>query len=348
VTPNLDYAKLGRFLARECSDAEAVEVRAWLAADPAHRQALEGLERLWRGSEAPPPRWNEDAAWARLAAELQAPPRRRWVIPLAPIPWLRAAAAVVLLAGSALVAVRLGRHQSPAAPMREVATLRAQRAQLRLQDGTQVTLGVDSRLRYSQAFVPPLHTVERGSGGEDAPTRDVYLEGEAYFEVAHDALRPFRVHAGNAVTRVLGTRFDVRAYAEDRGVRVVVAEGRVALGRDTVPDVVLGRGDLAQLKEGAAPVVRHDTDVESALAWVDGRLVFADTPLSDVVLRVSRWYDVDVRLGDSSLANIPYSMALHGDESPESVLRVIAAAVGARLERRGTAYTIVRTPSEAS
>jgi ferric-dicitrate binding protein FerR (iron transport regulator) len=220
--------------------------------------------------------------------------------------------------------------------MREVATVRAQRAQLRLRDGTRVTLGVDSRLRYSQAFAT-------------ATTRDVYLEGEAYFEVARDTLRPFRVHAGDAVTRVLGTRFGVRAYAEERGVRVVVAEGKVALARAAAaaPDVVLGRGDLADLKIGAPPVIRHGVDVSSYLAWVDGRLAFTDTPLGEVVLRLSRWYDLDVRLGDPSLANDPYTMSLRGDEPPEHVLRVIAAAVGARLERRGTAYVILRNPSEA-
>lgn len=341
MTLDLDYAKLGRFLAGECSDAEAAEVRAWLAADPAHRRAFEALERLWRDSTAPPPKWDEDAAWAKVAAQLEEPQRavahtvRRWFVGPARFPRLgAAAAAVILLVGSTLVALRFGRHEAPTVPMREVATLRAQRAQLRLQDGTRITLGVDSRLRYSQAFAT-------------ARTRDIYLEGEAYFEVARDTLRPFRVHAADAITRVLGTRFGVRAYAEDRGVRVVVVEGRVAFGDGAATDVTLGRGDLGELKAGAAPVVRQGVDVASYLAWVDGRLVFADTPLGEVVLRLSRWYDIDVRLGSPSLANDPYTMSLRGDEAPEHVLWTIAAAVDARLERRGAAYVILRRPSEA-
>ena len=84
MTDDLDYPKLGRFLAGECSEAEAAEVREWLAADPAHRQALAKLERAWRGSEAPPPEWDEDKAWGKVAAQLAVPereaprPAKRW------------------------------------------------------------------------------------------------------------------------------------------------------------------------------------------------------------------------------------------------------------------------------
>ena len=106
-------------------------------------------------------------------------------------------------------------ERSGAAAVAEYSTPRARRADFLLKDGTHVLLSVDSRLRVPADY-----------GVSD---RRVYLEGEAYFEVKHDSAARFLVHTDHAVTEDLGTRFDVRAYRGDSVMRVVVAEGRVAV-----------------------------------------------------------------------------------------------------------------------
>jgi transmembrane sensor len=334
-----------RSLAGEASTDDEAELRRWLEQDPARVHELARIRALWHETAAPRDHWDTTALQRRILERLEtattaaaAGPRPRafelgQTARATSLRW-GFAAMLLVLAGGGLFVWRVRERQSrdrasAAAPLTELATQRGQRAQLRLSDGTRVLLGVDSRLRFT-------------AGLADATAREVYLEGEAYFEVAHDSLRPFRVHAGQVVTQVLGTRFAVRAFPEDRSVRVVVAEGRVAVADSGKDDrVVLNQADLAIAGSGQALKVRHSVDVSSELAWVDGRLVFVDVPVGEVGRRLSRWYDVDVRVGDSALAALPYTMSLRGDEPVDRVLSIMAAAVNSEVERRGTAYVLV-------
>ena len=329
MTPDLDYAKLGRFLAGECSEAEAAEVREWLAADPAHRQALAKLERVWRGSEAAPPEWDEDTAWGKVAARLAVPerevPRRakRWFAAGAPFPWLGAAAAVVLLFGSGMLVTWLARDRSAPAPMREVATVRGQRAELRFPDGTRITLAADSRLRFPGVF--------------KGRTRDVYLEGEALFRVNHDPARPFLVRAAGSVTEDLGTEFGLKAYPGTGHVQVVVAEGRVALRPASAPStggLVLTSNQLGRLTPDGRATITDHVDVDRYLGWSRGRLAFADVPLREVAAELAHWYDVEFEIPDSAVA-ARHLTASFGQEPLPDVLRIITLSLDIRYERVG-------------
>src|SRR5207245_7963028 len=172
---------------------------------------------------------------------------------------------VALLLGSVALWWSVTRH-APVA-MREFTTARGQRAEMRLTDGTRILLSVDSKLR-----VP---------GDYGAAARDVYVDGEAYFEVTHDATKPFAVHAANALVRDLGTRFGVRAYAGEQRVRVVVAEGKVALrsvaAADTSnPAPELSTGELGRLDASGVLTLAQGVNVQRYLAWTEGRLAFHD------------------------------------------------------------------------
>src|SRR2546425_7836217 len=247
---------LDRFFAGECTPAERADVLRWLETHPLPAKYVDALKQAMRLDDRPgaPGAWETDASWERLAQttgivpeprptaplRLVAPqPRRRWSLPSGP-PLMRVAAMVALLLGSGALWWSVTRHKP--APMREFTTARGQRAEMRLADGTRILLSVDSKLR-----VP---------GDYGAAARDVYVDGEAYFEVTHDAAKPFAVHAANALVRDLGTRFGVRAYASEQRVRVVVAEGKVALRSigavDTISTPVLTPGDLGRLDASGA------------------------------------------------------------------------------------------------
>src|SRR3989442_5449990 len=99
---------------------------------------------------------------------------------------------------------------------------------IRLQDGTQVTIAPKSRVRYTADF--------------GRAHRDLYLDGEAYFQVARDSLRPLRVHTAGSVTEDLGTAFVVRAYGDQHTTEVVVTEGRVSLSRAETNSPAVGLG----------------------------------------------------------------------------------------------------------
>jgi transmembrane sensor len=166
----------------------------------------------------------------------------------------------------------------------------------------------------------------------------VDLEGEALFRVRHDAARPFRVRAGGVVAEDLGTEFVVRhLLTTDRGpVRIAVREGIVAVrsgdaasARDT-----LRARDVA-IANDTSVLVRRDQNLDSYFAWTLGQLVFDDAPLRDVAAELSRWFDLDVEVADSTIANRTLNVRLFTTTPIEEILQIIGSSTDVKVERRG-------------
>lgn len=324
----MDWEVLARFMAGESPADEADKVRAWLAEDPARHDVLRALDRTLAPVAAPPAGLDVEAALRRVHARMDAPetpviPFRASARPAAaprrlPAPWLRAAAAVVLLLGAwfAWQAVR-GGGSTPMAYSTGV----GERDSLRLPDGTMVILGPASRLTLG--------------GGYGEKTRDVELRGEALFDVAHDDARPFTVHAGGGWVRDIGTTFSVESDSA-AGLRVVVTAGAVALRATEQPgdgELVLRQGDRGTLAAGRMTAERAAA-TEDDLAWTRGRLVFRDAPLEEVAADLRRWHGIELRAGDAEVAGRRLTASFDG-ESPADVLRVIGLALGADVAMRG-------------
>ena len=315
------YVLLDRYLAGEASVADGEAVRRWLAEDRAHGLLLDDLRLIRRVAAERAPASGTAPAWAKAAKALGVAAERRVARRLL-VPALAAAAVVVALIGGGAAVKGLLRR---APQWREYATTAAQRMVVRLQDGTQVTIAPKSRVRYTAAY--------------GTAHRDLYLDGEAYFQVAPDSQRPLRIHTAGSVTEDLGTAFVVRAYGQ-AATEVVVAEGRVTLrrgGADTTAGsragaLVLEARDLGRLDASGVATVRRGVDVGHYLAWTRGVLAFDGTPLGDVVLTLGRWYNVEIRLADSALAARRLT-ATFQNESIDLVLKRIALTVGLRVER---------------
>ncbi len=332
-------AKLARYVAGRSSPEEAAEVRAWAAADPAHADLLEALEEVWGLARDTEVVWDPDAAWEEVCRRREARRFRTQPVPAASrrsfsSGLLRAAAIAALVIGG--VAIRaIVTRESEQAPrevaMHEYTTRRAQHARVRLPDGTSVVLSVDSRLRVPEDY---------GRGA-----REVYLDGEARFDVEHDVRRPFRVYAAGVVAEDLGTVFGVRAYPADTSVTVVVAEGLVEV-KTAAPDrpevaYRLEPGQLARVGQSGEVRVERDVDAADYLAFAEGRLVFRDTPLGEAAAQLGRWYNVDVRVADPELAALPLT-ASFGPEPIADILNLIALSLGIRHEREGDVVTFRR------
>lgn len=148
-----------------------------------------------------------------------------------------------------------------------------------LSDGTIVYLNAESELRYPVKFV-----------GED---RRVYLSGEAYFDVVHDKAHPFVVDVKNStVVRVLGTSFDVRAYADEDEVLTTLVQGsvRFSAGKESV---ILEPGEQVVLDKSGRLETR-EVDTYLYTAWKDGVFAFKRQRLEEIMKVVARWYDVNV------------------------------------------------------
>jgi len=203
---------------------------------------------------------------------------------LRPGAWLAAgiAFAVMLYAG-----VRHATNRTSAMAYTSYATTSGQLAHLTLADGTRLTLAPNSHLQVPQDF--PAH-------------REVMLTGEGHFDVVAQQSTPFLVHTGNITTRVLGTRFDVAKYTDDRDVRVVVGSGKVAITRPKSVAVVVASGMIARVTDSTTSIVTTG-DAEAYSTWTQGTLDFHDVPVRDVLRAVDRWYDVELGLADTAIAN---------------------------------------------
>ncbi|MGH7508975.1 MAG: FecR family protein [Gemmatimonadales bacterium] len=341
---DLDWELFDRYLAGQATPAEREELERWLAARPERAAFLaawqEGLAKLERDMAAA----DRKAVWAgaleRLGGaspERSGPARARRFALAEPSPrrWYQGggmAAAVLLVVGAALAGRALLRD-GPSEPVAErvVTVPRAERARFQLPDGSQVLLAPGSRLRHPITF--PNHS------------REVTLEGEAYFTVEHEARRPFRVRAGNLIATDLGTEFLVRAYPEDAGARVVVRSGEVAVRPAEKPtragaEQVVRPGEMGRLGAGGVPQVQR-ADTAAYFAWTQGTLVFDGTPLAEALPQLSRWYDLEFELADTSLGTIPLSGRLDQTLTPAR-LDLLAGSLGLKQVRRGRVVILSR------
>lgn len=238
---------------------------------------------------------------------------------------LRGAAGLVLLLGGALLWNQLGRPAPGVDPlaMRDIATGPAERTRIEPRRWHSGLTGAGA---------------DCGSPAATWDAREIEFEGQAVFEVARDPARPFRVHTREVVSEVIGTRFAARAYAGEPDVSVAVAEGAVRLraaeASEDSDELTLTPGQLARVTAGGAPHLDEDVSVDALLAWIDGRLVFGDTPLRDVAAELGRWYDVDVRLGDDRLGERRLT-ASFAEEPVSQVLDLIALSLDLRYDRDG-------------
>ena len=384
--PRDDDERIVRYIAGQCSPFEAARMQRWIAANPARWERFQALERVWRACGKEPSgraraegRWKVDAALALLrgslepAAEVRAEerapplvpsgvpkraPRRPSVAPLTlrkPTNRRWHAGAMSIAAGSVLAVAGLigwqaiagrspgreGATRAAVAPLQEVATARGQRATITLSDGTRMILGAASNVRYARDF---------GARG----ARDVYLDGQAYFEVVHDTLHPFAVHTSRGVAEDLGTEFVVTAYSTLSDMQVVVASGQVALrhaasseadsgvgrGRAAAP-LTLGAGELGVIDSSGSVRRSRVADASPYFDWTKGELVFNGAPLKEALPAIGRWYDVEIKIGDPSLAGRRL-VARFGPHSAREVVRLLALAANARSEQHGD--TIVLLP----
>ena len=162
-----------------------------------------------------------------------------------------------------------------------------------LPDSSTVMLNAGSKLYYREDF-----------SGEN---RDVYLEGEGFFDVSEDLERPFIVHTGPASTTALGTSFTIQAYNE-KEVDVFLLTGKVIVSTKERIDsaVYLSAGETVSFKSGGLSA-KKNFDQERIIAWTKGVIIFDETPIRDAILVMENWYGVNFLLKNKPPANLEVS-----------------------------------------
>ncbi|MBO9154574.1 FecR domain-containing protein [Chitinophaga sp. GCM10012297] len=211
--------------------------------------------------------------------------------------------------------------QLPQMSYNTLITPRGGQYRVQLSDGTKVWLNAASSLEYPVAF----------NGSE----REVKLSGEAYFEVAADAFKPFYVTMNGMKVQVLGTAFNIKAYADEKEFTTTLTSGAVRV-ISSGKQVTLKPGQQSTFTPSSLALSMSDGDPEGAVAWKNGIINFRNDELSAVMRELSRWYDVDVVYDNTMTGNIHVTGAMHKQENLSQALKILelTANVHFTVERR--------------
>lgn len=329
-----------RIHAGEPGTEEVADWQRWLMADEAHRHAFSRFEDLWQTIGQTEPHLRTQSR-----SEVDAPARsrtiqRRWPLAIA------ATALVATVGAGFLLSRSIRSHQLPGSAVVETRT--AEDRRYVLTDGSRIDVGARTRV------------VVDFSG----PTRSVIIDdGEAYFEVAHEA-RPFVVRAGSGTITAVGTAFNVhhvqgrvavavvegavnvREFVDDDGASVApVISGTSAPAAPRPPAVIVRAGEGVIYGRAAKAVEAVDPNV--ATAWRDGHLKFIREPLGYVVADVERYTNTQISIADPAVAELLYTGTVIPDEI-DDWLALLAHAFPIEAQRIEGRMVLLKLRTDAS
>lgn len=271
-------------LSGEASEEEARQVKAWVALRPENALHYQKMKKVFElGAQhyaipsSPEPAIDVNAEWNRfIRTASKKETRVKTLTPFYNSTWVRIAAALVILVASGIVYNYYSSRNTEIKFQTSDNTVAVS-----LPDGSSVTLNKNSQLTYQRGF------------GEE--TRNVTLQGEAFFEVEHNPQKPFVISINNAHIEVLGTSFNVQGYNEREAVEVIVATGVVKF---SVPDgkqeVTLKAGEKGVFIKSARQLSSVANKDINFLSWNTKKIVFEEADLRSVVETLNNTYQVNI------------------------------------------------------
>ena len=213
----------------------------------------------------------------------------------------------------------------------ELITPRGGGYKLQLADGTVVTMNAGSSLRYPVAFSDSI--------------RQVFLEGEAYFDVSHNG-KPFIVSCESMDVRVLGTSFNVSSYADDAEIKTTLVEGKVKVTTAGNPDlasegIILAPDDQAIFSRADATVEVVKVNTSQYTSWVMGKFEFSNANLNEVMKRLARWYDFEYEFESDAAKDYHFTARIDNDQSISSILEMLEMTTDVKFEIRDQIIVIL-------
>lgn len=281
----------------------------------------------------------------RIAETSEEPARTsRRLVPAFSIPWMQFAASVafIMLLGWAVYSVMIKREEKPqlgqqdsmierSGSLTEKVNSTSQTMELALSDGSKISLAPKGRIRYPERF--------------DGERREVFLEGEAFFDIARDPGHPFLVYANGLVTKVLGTSFRIKAYGGSREVTVEVRTGKVSVFAQSDPHLKEKVADKQLQGVVLTPnqkIIYARNEVKMVKTLVEKpeivvakeeipQFEFEDTPASDVFNTIARAYGIDILYDEALLKDCPLTARLD-NQTLHDKLSIICKAVESSYE----------------
>ncbi len=328
----IDSQFIVRFLKNDLTQEEDELFKRWLSESDSHAEEVASIAEVWDtlGRPDDPEPVAVDKAWEQMERRMsslefrQTPPAAaRPFVLWHTLTTVRVAASVIFIAGIALGALLLTRMSNKRetvqpAVVHEISTKNGQRLTVLFPDGSVAYLNAGSRLRYPDSFGNAERLIE--------------MEGEAYFTVAHDPLRPFRIVTGAATTEVIGTEFNLRW--RDSLYELTVAKGTVR-SSNRITAYRLVRGDHISYDAVHSSFSRVEkAKFGYALAWRENKLAFEHATLEQAMKELELWYDVHTVFESTSATKKTLS-GVFRTESLDEILSNIAFALNVRVVRNG-------------
>jgi ferric-dicitrate binding protein FerR (iron transport regulator) len=314
------------YLHREISEVELEQLYQWLQESPENKDSFFRMKstydairhRSLMSAEEIENSWLRMRSKMTVAGEILPPRSQGRIFPLRLFSYMAVAAVAALLGLG--ISQYTARHTLPADPAsaeisyNEVHVRKGGRPCLvTLSDGTKVQLNVAGTLRYPAGF--------------SGDSREVFLDGEAWFEVVHDRQKRFIVHLRQQDIIVHGTRFNVEAYPEEPCNTVTLLDGSISLESsgnkgEPISRIFLKPGQMASFHKTSGHVSIEKTDATMANAWIRGEFRFKDEPLSIITKRLENYYNLKITV-DCSLEDIRYTGSFSFNQSITQVLNII-------------------------
>ena len=320
-----------QFLSGELTKEECTKFKLSVTESPENQVLFSEIEKLWKNTGPQEPQIIPDKApvWQAIESRLKNQKRSTSEKTALPSFWRRggkvsiiAAAAIFILAVGMITFMR---DSTPSA--QTFITMKAERLSIPLPDGSTAILNSGSRLTW----------VSTSTGN----VRQVLLTGQAYFDVVSNG-QPFMVQTENAQVRVLGTQFDI--YARNHATRVIVKEGQVSVqsvSNSDQPAVILNPNEMTQCLGDQPPDQPQSIDAVQAIGWLDRKLVFVKTPVSEIVAELHRVYNIQIHVSDPDIEQLTIT-GTFDQQDAASIINDLCISLDLKLSINNEIYTISR------
>lgn len=247
----------------------------------------------------------------------------------------RGSRAAVLVAGLLIVVAGIiwltarqpsGNDHTAMVSLTRKTTDRSESKFILLEDSTQVWLNAASSLEYPDQF--------------NNKKREVYLSGEAYFDVKHADKIPFIIHTGPISTTVMGTAFNIKAYPGQQNITVSVSRGRVSVSRKNGWLATLVNGQQVKVAREGMAVTEKKIPTSGVAAWQQGNILYDDETFGEIIADMERTYNVGITVEDNSIRDLKVSTSFKREIGIEQALQVLCKLTDTELKKTDGIYII--------
>jgi transmembrane sensor len=322
IDQELTEELLPRYFEGTLSEADSNRVEVWRSMSPGNEEIFNQTEKVWRSMHllSEMERYDPQKALQQINRSIRQKSGQRWWMI-----WQRVAA--ILVIPLLIAAVWLSLRKQPnttyaEAPLVQTfSTPPGVKSGFILPDSTSVWLNSSSSVTFPSHFTGDF--------------RQVDVTGEVFFDVKNSSGQPFIVSLGKLNVRVLGTRFNVINYANEDRTEVILQKGKVDLCTGTAGQLrtlsELSPGEMAVYKRNNNAIDIRVVDTEKYVSWINGKLIFKDDQMDEVVRKLNRWFNVNIEVADPAILEYVYT-ATFQDESIDQILELLTMSAPIRYQ----------------